>query len=891
MAVTERARPSRLLKRLLAQGTSLGVPSDTLRALMMAAAALPNMIPSPARALEVEQAHLNFSHYAEGGRDFVRGPAVDLKRPDALSVDTVRGAARFRIDDRASLSLDFAQDTWSGATPYVTAPLGFTATSTGASLYVNSANNGGIASRVDRRTLQPLDLATGRPATRVVNVMTSASAETRHQGRLTFAREWNEAGLEVNAGLSDEPDFRSLSAGVRFRLDFDRKLTSLTFGATRSSSDIDARLGNTSNYIDYRLYQNATSGPRVVSVPVAGTDVAGLASNDVESLRWQGKREDMSLNLGLTQVLDRSTVLTVGVTYARSEGFLESPHKLVTMAFADPTTPSVFNYLLTPVFSVPEKRPDTRNQITWNMKLARYLRSFDAAVHLDLSHSRDDWGVRAESAEVRWIQNFGRWTFTPRARYYTQTAADFYQPYFLFVQRYPRDGANNLDYSRMPIESWSSDQRLSAFGAYSYGFTLSRQLFDDVRLDIGYERYRHAGNLKWGGGGEQGFGDFHSDAFNIGLNFALVGPAPLTGPIAGDLPAGHDHEGHDGHHGHHGHVGADAPAGVMNAHMLGRAGDFMTTYTYRYARQAGEMTTGSRPAGDAEVLLSCGAPGCPVRPSEMLMHMHMLHLMYAPTDDINVMLMPHLMSMTMNNTALRGGRYTALGGHAHDSMDLSTHTTGGFGDTTVAVMFRLPQIGRTHAHLTLGVSIPTGSVDQAMAHHGGDLMDFGMQLGSGTWDILPSLTVGGAAGRWSWGGQVSAVMRTDARNKSGYALGDAAELTAWGGWRLNDSFSVSLRGLYKVQGGVRGALRGRNEVVDASGNVSYVHALHSPADLSANTGGRYLDIGIGASMVIPGRERQGDRIALEWLMPVSEKVRGYQLERAGTLAVNWNMSF
>jgi hypothetical protein len=888
VAATERAGPSRLLRCLLNSCTRDGPPSDSLRALMMAAAALPNMLPASVQALEVDQAHLNYSHYAEGGRDFVRGPAVNLQRPDALTVDTVRGGARFRIDDRSSLSLTFSQDTWSGATPYVSAPLGFTATSTGASLYVNSANNGGISSRVSRTTLQPIDLLTSRPAARVVNVMTSASPETRHQGRLAYAREWDRGGLELSGGLSDEPDFRSVSAGARLRLDFNRKLTSVNFGVTRTASDIDARLGNTSNYIDYRLYQNASSGSRIVSVPVAGADVAGLASNDIESLRWRGKRDDLSLSAGFTQIIDRSTLLSAGVTHAHSEGFLESPHKLVTMAFANPATPAVFNYLLTPVFSVPEKRPDTRNQLTWNVKIARYISQLDAALHVDLSHSRDSWGIRAETAEARWIQNVGRWTLTPRVRYYTQTAADFYRPYFMFVQKYPQDAGGNLDFSRVPVESWSSDQRLSAFGAFSYGFLLSRQILDDVRLDISYERYRHAGSLKWGGGGEAAFGDFHSDSLSLGLNFALGAPPARAMPLADDLHAAHDHTGHGAHRGH---AGTDAPAGVMNAHMLGRAGEFMATYTYQYARHAGEMITGSRRASDARVLASCGALGCPVRPVEMTMHMHMLHLMYAPTDDVTLMVMPHLMSMTMRNTALEGGRYTALGNHVHDGMDLSSHNSGGFGDTTAAVMFRLPSPEGLSAHLTLGVSIPTGSVEETMENHGGDLMDFGMQTGSGTWDVLPSLTVGGAAGRWSWGAQASAVLRTESRNKSGYRLGDVAQFTAWAGWRLNQRFALSVRGLYTAQGGVRGALRGRNEVTDAFGNVSYLHAQHGPADIASNTGGRYVDIGFGLSMVLPGRERQGDRLGLEWIMPVSEKVKGYQLERYGTLAANWNLSF
>ncbi|WP_018411643.1 DUF3570 domain-containing protein [Methyloversatilis thermotolerans] len=871
-------------------------PADALQALMMAAAALPNMVPASAQALEVDQAYLNYSHYSEGGRAFVRGPASDLQRPDALQVDTARGGARLRIDDRSSVSLDFSQDTWSGATPYATAPLGFLATTTGASLYVDSNPLAGTAlpryMRVDRQTLQPIALATGQRAPQIVNVMTSASPETRHQGRLSYAREWDEAGLDLNASLSDEPDYWSRSFGGRLRLDFNSKLTSLAMGASTKRSDIDARLGTISNYIDYRLYQNAQSGSRIVSVPTAGTDSSGLATDQNESLRWRGQRKDVAFNVGLTQVIDRSTVMSTSLSYARSEGFLENPHKLVALAFADPTTPSAFNFLRTPVFTVPEKRPDVRNQFTWNLHLARYIGRFDAAAHIDYSHSRDDWGVRADTLELKWVQTAGAWTLTPRVRYYTQTAAEFYSPYFLFVQRFPQDSSGNLDFSRIPVDNWSSDQRLSGFGAISYGVIVSRRVFDDMRLDISYERYRHAGSLKWGGGGEDRFADFHSDMISVGLNYAFGGPAvprPMPDELAATDP--HAHHAHHDHHEHNDHAGADAPAGVMDAHMMSSPGAFMASYSYRFTRQAGHMVTGSRRASDAEVLASCGSLGCPVRPSEMVMHMHMLHLMYAPTADINLMLMPHLMSMSMKNDALQGGFYTSLGGHSHGAMDLSAHTTGGFGDTTAAVLFRLPAPAGMHAHAALGVSIPTGSIDERMAHHGGDLMDFGMQTGSGTWDLMPSLTLAGSAGRRSWGGQLSAVLRPDHRNKSGCVLGDVLQATGWLGWRPSSRFSLSVRGIYTAQGSVRGALKGENEVLDAFGNTSYVHAVHSPADLASNTGGRYVDIGFGASMVLPGREREGDRIALEWIMPVSEKVRGYQLERGHTLALNWNMSF
>ncbi len=857
--------------------------SAILRALTMAAAALPNMVPAPAAAVEVEESSVQFSHYEEGGRAFQRGPALELKKSDPLQVDTVRASTKLKLSDRLKLGIEFSQDTWSGATPYVTAPEGFTSTTTGASLFVNSTN-GSVSSLVARGTLTPLDPVTRKPRPRVLNIITSASAETRNQGRLSLSRDWDESNLELSGGVSDESDYKSISVGVRGRWDFNQKLTSVSAGFGRTRSDVDANLGPASEYVDYDLYTNAASGPRIVSVSVPGV-TSGTPTEFTQVLKFKGRREDYSANVGFTQVLGRSTAFSSGLAYARSEGFLENPHKLVVLAFADPTTPAFFNYLLTPTFSVPEKRPDTRNQLTWNAHLAQYLSGPDAALHLDYSYSFDDWGIKAQTFEARWIQMLDGWTITPKARYYTQTAASFYRPYFLFNQKYPRDISGNLDFGKIPVESWSSDQRLSGFGAYSFGLVIARQLLDDVRLEIGFEHYVHAGRLKLGGGGEDSFGDFHSTMVNVGLNLSFPGERPGRE---------REHSGHAGHEmdaGHEGHSGADAPAGVMNAHMMSRAGDFMASYGFMYSRQQGSMMRGGRTAGDAEVLASCGALGCPVKPREMTMQMHMLHLMYAATDRINLMLMPQIVSMDMTNRMLDGGFYTPVGGHAHGDMDLSGHTTGGFGDTTAAVLINLRRGAGSELHLGLGVSIPTGSVDKKMAHHGGDFMDYGMQTGSGTWDFLPSLTMTGVHGNWSWGGQVSGVIRPNGRNSSGYALGDVFQGTVWSSYRLTRSLSASLRGVYTSQDGIRGQLRGVNEVVDAFGNTTYVRSQHSSTDIAGNYGGRYADLGIGLSFAVPGRESNGDRIALEYLLPVKDHVKGYQLERQGMLVANWNMMF
>ena len=42
---------------------------------------------------------------------------------------------------------------------------------------------------------------------------------------------------------------------------------------------------------------------------------------------------------------------------------------------------------------------------------------------------------------------------------------------------------------------------------------------------------------------------------------------------------------------------------------------------------------------------------------------------------------------------------------------------------------------------------------------------------------------------------------------------------------------------------------------------------------------------------MPRGSFEGMRIALEWIQPLAEDWNGYQLERTGTLAASWGMSF
>jgi hypothetical protein len=258
--------------------------------------------------------------------------------------------------------------------------------------------------------------------------------------------------------------------------------------------------------------------------------------------------------------------------------------------------------------------------------------------------------------------------------------------------------------------------------------------------------------------------------------------------------------------------------------------------------------------------------------------------MYAPTDWLNLMLMPQFVDMEMTLRHLEGAPPPdpdAFIAPPH----FTRHSTGLIGDTFMWALVKLFDVPSHHLHLGLGLSAPTGEVDLKLrpTHLAptDEFLHYGMQLGSGTWDLLPSLTYTGQWSRWSWGGQLSGIHRLEEANESGYALGDQFQATAWGGIGLTDWLSFSVRGVYTTQGAITGEFKGQVGHLNRQG----------PMDFPANYGGRYWDVGFGLSAEVPIGDFKGNHLSVEWLQPIMDDVNGFQLEREGTLIATWSLRF
>jgi hypothetical protein len=167
-----------------------------------------------------------------------------------------------------------------------------------------------------------------------------------------------------------------------------------------------------------------------------------------------------------------------------------------------------------------------------------------------------------------------------------------------------------------------------------------------VTASLGYTYFRHAGSLKWNGGGEGSYADFDWWLLNASLTVDLSYASTLAS------------------HGHaaHGHGNDAAPAGVMFAHMLPNAGDWMAGLRVASTRVAGPFRHGSQSVDDAQLRASgCESAPCLTAPSWMNTSMYMLELMYAPADWLTLMVMPTYMNMDMQSRGLlRASEQAAL---------------------------------------------------------------------------------------------------------------------------------------------------------------------------------------------------------------------------------------
>ena len=132
-------------------------------------------------------------------------------------------------------------------------------------------------------------------------------------------------------------------------------------------------------------------------------------------------------------------------------------------------------------------------------------------------------------------------------------------------------------------------------------------------------------------------------------------------------------------------------------------------------------------------------------------------------------------------------------------------------DAQAALIWRPYDDGINRIKVNLGMSFPTGSnhntggaVMQTTGSYAITQAFYGMQPGTGTFDVMPGIFYGGVKGPWSWGLSYRARLPLGV-NTQGYMWGNYQEANAWGGYTWLPGFTTMIRANFNIQDHIVGA--------------------------------------------------------------------------------------
>ncbi|AFY52946.1 hypothetical protein Riv7116_0342 [Rivularia sp. PCC 7116] len=301
-----------------------------------------------------------------------------------------------------------------------------------------------------------------------------------------------------------------------------------------------------------------------------------------------------------------------------------------------------------------------------------------------------------------------------------------------------------------------------------------------------------------------------------------------------------------------------APIGVMGDHAH-KKGEFMASYRYMFMNMDGNRD-GTNRISDSEVLQDFM-----VTPVDMTMEMHMFGAMYGVSDNLTVMAMVPFVSKEMEHLTRMGTRFTT--------------NSEGIGDIKTTALYTIFDKDKQRIHLNIGASFPTGSINERDDTPAGDdqILPYPMQIGSGTFDLLPGITYLGQSGKGSWGAQALTTLRLG-KNDNGYRLGNKYQLSGWIARNWTDWLSTSLRLTGKTWGDIDGADDRLNPMMIPTADP----------DLRNGT---QINLGFGVNLYAPEGNLKGSRLAMEFELPILRDLDGPQLETDWQLTLGLQSSF
>jgi len=260
----------------------------------------------------------------------------------------------------------------------------------------------------------------------------------------------------------------------------------------------------------------------------------------------------------------------------------------------------------------------------------------------------------------------------------------------------------------------------------------------------------------------------------------------------------------------------------------------------------------------------------PVVPTHIEQEVHALVFGFKATENLSVRLAAPYISQSTEHISV-------VPGYSEFTID-----SQGIGDITLISDYRFASSQMQNWKLGLGISLPTGSIDQqgdTPRAPGKQQLPYTMQLGSGTYDIPIYLSYLNQQASFNWGADFAAKVRLG-KNDRDYRLGNSAGISSW----------LRLTTVSWVQPSIKLAFSswGRISGEDTSLRVPGPFPYPAPVVDPRLFGGNLLNLSFGLKFPISGQDNYFDFV---YSKPIYQSLNGPQSSEDYSLAISLKLRF
>jgi hypothetical protein len=229
--------------------------------------------------------------------------------------------------------------------------------------------------------------------------------DTFRDSRVSFSANYEQPIGRFNkmiygGNVSAEHDFTSMSGSATYLHDMNQRNTTLSFGLSFEYDDITPEGGLPVAFSEMQVNTNAQ-----------------LRGEDSDT------RTMSEVLFGVTQIIDRYTIVQLNYGYSQSSGYHTDPYKIVSVLNPDGSLDPANGLSGTYIY---ENRPDSRTKQSLYGKVKRYMGG-DVA-DISYRYMWDDWDVVSHTIDTHYRFNMSdNFYIEPHVRYYQQQEAEFYR--------------------------------------------------------------------------------------------------------------------------------------------------------------------------------------------------------------------------------------------------------------------------------------------------------------------------------------------------------------------------------------------------------------------------------------------------------------------------------